>query len=308
MWWNAGLRNGRGGRSSAQKRKAAYSVISALLQKNDLDVLGLCEVGLSDIKELEKNLGKSGFGIVSAQERRGKLQFDMCLIYRIETIVCRDLDEPVLIDSESGSNMKVAYMIEAIVDGGRLIFALSHWPARSQRHDGHTSRDYLGDSLRKFVDQQRKKGTHQVALMGDYNDEPHSDVITTKLRAVRDHTLATEHEGYLYNPFWRHLAGNPGYRQGREAGGVSGTHYYTATHHRQRWWLFDQMMFSPSFISDGPWHLNEDGTGIISMNRRVADWLLYSTELNPEVSNKASNEMFDHLPIYATLERASQDG
>ncbi len=304
MWWNPGLRSGMGIPASDRKRFAAYSLIAAMIEKYSFDVIGLCEVSIDDIIELEKGLGDIGFGVVSAQETVNRLQFDMCLICRIEKIRCATLNEPTLIDRESGSAMKVAFMIDGLINDEHILFALSHWPSRIHKHDGHNARGYLGDALRKFVAGKLEQGVGQIALMGDYNDEPYSDVIFQRLRAVRDQEIVSDEDVVLYNPFWRHLAGIRAYSKNAFAIDPSGTHFYSNSNYpNQRWWLFDQMMFSRSFVSSGPWHLNEDKSGVLYIPQDVANW----TDEPPSESDdlRMQNKRFDHLPIFATLERES---
>jgi len=304
MWWNAGLAPGVESKVSQIKKEAAYSLVMSLIKEYDFDIIGLCEVSLEDVQIFENRLGRLGFGVLAAQEKVGRLKFDMCLIYRLSKLSCFDSEETTLIDSESGSASKVGYGIEVRVADEIIIFILSHWPSRIYKHENHYSRTCLSQSLRKYIKEMQIKGYHNIALMGDYNDEPHSDNMFKVLRAVRDHKLASGIGDLLYNPFWRHLSSDPSFEEGVSAKSISGTHFYSNSNEpQQRWWMFDQMIFSRSFISNGPWYLDEARTGIINISTRVSDWAENPSDISGlDISN--SDKRFDHLPIFSTLNRS----
>ena len=127
--------------------------------------------------------------------------------------------------------------------------------------------------------------------MGDYNDEPFADSLTTGLSSTRDLTRVRKKPSLLYNPFWRHLGEAKAYKQGINISAKKrcGSFYYKSDS-ITRWHTFDQMLFSSCFISGSAWHLNEELTGIID---------------TPELFNLVidSKQKFDHLPIISVLER-----
>lgn len=301
MWWNAGLRPGKGDPASDRKREAALAVIGDLIALYRPDIIGLCEVSDDDIRELGREFGPLGFGTVPIQDKVGKTQFDMCLLYRLGTVSPDSANMAVKADIKSGQTRKIGCAIEVTVrsSGDKLSLIVSHWPSRLQRGRDHVDRIFQSGALRDFVDQKREDGWSHFILMGDYNDEPCDRGMFNALRAVRDHALVSKQRDHLYNPFWRHLAGDP-YSAGAAKEIRHGTLHYAAGHEPQQdWWLFDQMMFSADFVSDGPWHLVEERTGVIPIERNIRHYASTAAAN----SGKKPDKPFDHLPIYSTLER-----
>jgi hypothetical protein len=107
---------------------------------------------------------------------------------------------------------------------------------------------------------------------------------------VRDCSVAVKHDK-LYNPFWRHLAGKhcplPSETPSRH-----GTFRFKGWK-QQTWWMFDQIIFSPTFLGGREWHLDEHSTGVL-------DWDSLLPTMNDFDFNHSE---FDHLPVYSRIER-----
>ncbi|RDZ28150.1 endonuclease/exonuclease/phosphatase family protein [Lysobacter silvisoli] len=302
MWWNAGLSPGKGPKASGDKQQAALAVVNGLIQTHRADLFGLCEVSEADIVRLSNEFGPKGFGIVPIQDKDGQAQFDMCLLYKIDTLAFDLTSKLAAFDMRSKSKIKVGFAIQAVLlqNGEKISIVASHWPSRMQRAKDHVSRIEMSTALRDLVEQKRQEGWGRFVLMGDYNDEPYDTNLFNVLCATRDHAFASKRKDYFYNPFWRHLTGQP-YDASSTNHALHGTFQYAASHEpQQSWWLFDQMMFSSEFVGEGPWHLREEDTGVANISRQVYDYTPKPTF--PGKLTK-SQTLFDHLPIYSTLER-----
>ncbi len=55
-----------------------------------------------------------------------------------------------------------------------------------------------------------------------------------------------------------------------------------------RWRTFDQIIFSSAFLGHTEWHLNEDLTGILDIEKDL--------------------KIFDHFPVYGVIEKVQSHG
>jgi predicted transcriptional regulator len=69
-----------------------------------------------------------------------------------------------------------------------------------------------------------------------------------------------------------------------------GTFVYSSTEALTESHVFDQILFSSSFINKGPWHLNEDSVQIFSDDHADVGKFVRAVDS-------------DHLPVYAEIKR-----
>lgn len=285
FWWNPGLLDGAGGIADDGKREAAIQVIISLVTTCNADILGFCEVSGNDIEKIEILLGALGFGVHPLTGGDGRINFNMCIAYRLDKLRIVDGSTVKHVDREGDLPLRLGVSLTLEVAGGQyddIVAICSHWPSRRNDFaENSIPRHELGNALRRIVKQHSQCAT---ILIGDYNDEPYSDSIFKCLGAIRDYSLAIKNNK-IYNPFWRHLPGTRYPAQPNQKN-RHGSHFYSRKH--QTWWLFDQIMFSHHFIGNSRWHLDENSTGIIEIE-----------DLEPIVDFGKTH--FDHLPVYARV-------
>ncbi|WP_445923688.1 endonuclease/exonuclease/phosphatase family protein, partial [Klebsiella pneumoniae] len=123
----------------------------------------------------------------------------------------------------------VRVVFKDAVTGNLITFFLSHWP--SIRSADEKIREDAAESLRnnvnKILDDHGIES--QIICMGDYNTNPYSVAIKNKRKL-------------LFNPFWYLLSD-------KKTNNLGTYHYKSGA--SNRWFVFDQMLFSSSFIYGG---------------------------------------------------------
>lgn len=284
-WWNAGLSLPRGGKASAVHHSAAIDVIAKLLESG-IDVLGLCEVSLDDIKVFEEKFGRRGFGILHAQDAAGKSKFDMALVYRIDRLAC-DGPRPWT-SAFGGRTFKIGCKFDLELPGKTISLIMAHWPSRRFYPADTKNRDRIASEMRVMLDDLLSGANKDVILMGDFNDEPFNRNMASILLALRDRTQAAAAESLFYNPFWNFVGSRPRHGSVETQDSISGTHFYRLDH-TECWWTFDQIIFSSSFVSAGSWQLDESVVGLY--------------EPRDLMDRVRSKDGIDHLPVFAAIRR-----
>jgi|SynMetStandDraft_2_1070026.scaffolds.fasta_scaffold03122_3 hypothetical protein len=289
-WWNVGLKPPVSGMaepapSSVLKPWFLYCRLDELI---DLDVIAFGEVGGDFFDLLSKPFERAGFSAVSMIEKRGRLIFDTVLFYRSSKLCLLDFYN--IVHPHYSGNLKVASRLQfEVIDTGEVFyFYVSHWPSRMSRPE--LGRDELGSKLRSDIDDLFKIDGYaaNIILLGDYNDEPFDKPIYDKLIATRDRKVVLDRPFILYNPFWRSLGGGAPYAGGEKISPCHGTYYYKSSSHVTKWFTFDQIIVSSSFMGHSNWHLDEACTKIFS----YADDDDFGAEFFKD---------FDHLPIYGRV-------
>ncbi len=124
-------------------------------------------------------------------------------------------------------------------------------------------------------------------VLGDFNDEPFNESMSTALLGSRDRNLVRKVPQLLYNPFWRLMGERQVLEEEKDGRLGAGTHYFegtVATH----WHTYDQFLVSASLLSGPGWVLKEGGTRI---------WQKPPLLRSP--GRFASS--FDHFPILGVL-------
>jgi hypothetical protein len=194
------------------------------------------------------------------------------------------------------ASQKIAHKViyKVVATGEPFVLYVLHWPSRLRHPPGDYYRVSLGNNLRVSINQIFNTLGEEVNLiaLGDFNDEPCDASMTTFLLASRDRDLVRKRSSrfFLYNPFWRFLS-HPGLYQRAETGLTRfGSYSYSSTEQVSEHYVFDQILFSSSFINKGPWHLEEDEVGIFDASHPVAG--KYVRAINS-----------DHMPVYAEVRR-----
>lgn len=287
VWWNTSLAPTRGTPPTPAQLDVALQVVSTLIASGNIDLVALGEVSESEVAVFRAMANAQGYDLINGCTAVGKSRFDTLFLHKTSRLT---VSAPVSIVTEKGQRMfRVAQRIDVSIVGAKrpIHIFVSHW---SSRLSTDADRELLGMRLRDHVDNLFKlyTATPDIILLGDYNDEPFDKSLTDRLLSTRDRNLAKLKSHLLYNPFWRYLGaacGDP-----KEQYWTLGGTYYHQSGDNTRWRLFDQMIFSTSFLADGEWLLDESLT-------KVADIPDYSTRLDRR------SEIFDHAPIIGVVRR-----
>ncbi|MGF6518639.1 hypothetical protein ABH912_006105 [Pseudomonas sp. BT76 TE3572] len=285
-WWNTSLAPRALTRASEGLRTAAASVIKLLLINNRVSFLALGEMSLEDMNHLEQLISIKNMKFESGITSAGRAKYDTCYIYDTEIFELIRIED--ISSSDGGSTLKVAQQLTLIEKlSGKPIFILaSHWPSRLNVGEHDPVRDELGIRLRDTTRNITTPDGSQpnIILLGDYNEEPFSRALSVQLKASRHREFVSRKEHLIYNPFWGFLG-----QRNTDLKRPLGSHYWKGGT-VSKWFTFDQIMFSSSLTRGDDWSLLENGehfANIADLTALVID----------------SKSEFDHIPVYATIEK-----
>lgn len=284
-WWNTSLSpTSRNESPSDSDRQKALQIITSLLEDERVDFLGLCEVTTSDIAYFSSNISDE-YRCLSFNDSCGRGRFDLGFIGRVP-LMQHDPNYSYRIFVDGSWSYGLGVEIELAIDAGRVTLLLSHWPSRLHKARNAPERTVFGTELRRVLS--GYDGDAKLILMGDYNDEPFDDPLCSFLKASRDRNRVSAKKNIFYNPFWRKLGAHSAYRKKGPKNWAAGT-YYHSSGRETKWYTFDQMMFSESFLKPGGLRLDEECVRIVC-----------SDNLLSLIRSKVSR--FDHLPVMAVIE------
>lgn len=286
-WWNTSLAPRGISRENAQLREAAAVVVLHLVAEKKADFIALGEMSEADFAYMRESISLPGWSWESGICTVGRAVYDICYAYNSEVFLFAGLKE--ITDTSAGRTLRVAQQVNLVegYSGSAIVVLASHWPSRRNVSEHHPSRDLLGIRLRdaaRAVSLADDSAPHLI-LLGDYNDEPFSTSLSDQLMASRDRHHVSRQEHLFYNPFWSYLG------KRTEDDSVPLGSYYWKQGSVTRWLTLDQIIFSSNFISGDDWRLCEQGSRLVDI-----------PELTKSV--KASNSFFDHIPVYASIEKA----
>lgn len=297
IWWNTSLSpTARQQRSTQADRDIAFEMIDLFAGTLSIDVICLGEMSADDVVAMRSACSISEYSIYEGFSRAGRSTFDVCVLYRTTNLLL--LDHKEIVSFSGGTTLKVGQRIDfGLADDETLIHMfVSHWPSRLWQDENHINRHRLGMQLRDAVDEIiGSDNSAHVIVMGDFNDEPFAKSLEGHLKATRDRALASRRQHLMYNPFWRHMASNIPYSGETSQPPSYGGSYYYKSGELTKWHTFDQIIFSSSFLGNSKWHLREDAVKVVDIP--------YYTELV-----KNANESFDHMPVFALIEKVGLNG
>ncbi len=253
-------------------------------------VLGVSEIEnrevLEDLVEMP-SLKKRNYGIIhfSSPDRRG---IDVGLLYQKKYFIPESQTSYTLILPEDSSfKTRDQLLVVGKLDGERMAFIVGHWPSRrgGQQASAHL-RNACGDLCRHIVDSLLSIDPNfKIVLMGDLNDDPVDESLTTHLKAGG--VLKKLQTGFLFNTMWSHYKSGNGTLAWNDA-----------------WNLFDQIVISQGLTSTDP-------STYIFHNAYVfkKDYILESEgrfagyPLRTHAGGVYLNGFSDHLPTYILLKK-----
>ncbi|MDX1334055.1 MAG: endonuclease/exonuclease/phosphatase family protein [Robiginitalea sp.] len=216
------------------------SEIGGEAKANPPDIIGVCEVENREVLESlieEAALRRFDYGIIhrDSPDHRG---IDVALLYRKGRFFALEVQSFRLILHDAEGKRKYTrdqLVVSGLLDQEEIHLLVNHWPSRAgaalqsrtYRKEAALRQRFLVDSILY-----RKPGA-KIISMGDFNDNPNDP-------SMRILSRGRSSEESLYNPMEKLFKKGTG-----------------SLAYRDRWNLFDQMLFSRSWIhpSDGSYRL-----------------------------------------------------
>ncbi len=282
-WWNTALAPSTKSRKLEEDQALVVDVLVSLALNYNADFISLGEMSDHDLEYLEENFPLEGWTFESGLTSAGRGMFDLCYVYKQEIFEWFSIED--LTDTSHGATLKVAQCIrltERHSDTPLVVYA-SHWPSRLNTDAIHYHRNILCTRLRDAVLATKSVDLTQaqVIMMGDYNDEPYSQAMDGHLQASRDRDLVARSETLFFNPSWAMLSGSSGASRGS---------YYWSQGRTAKWLTFDQIIFTSNFLSGDGWQIRDTSSMVAEIPK-----------LNAMIKSYKSD--FDHLPIFASIEK-----
>lgn len=282
VFWNTGLLHIK---EDERDYQTCIDLLEGFLEKNDIDVLALCEVDEEAISKISTEARKHKYKVMSAvDEVASRNKFDMCVLFNKS--VSKVEKKKGLYYSESNRNYRVGQEFELIFkDSYQPIFLyVCHW--RSRIHGDELVRNKCGSELKRRIDKNTvfTKNPYTI-IVGDFNDEPFNDSLQEYLRATRDIHIIEDKQDLLYNPSWNTF----GTRNIDTEQYFAGTYFYN-NGSLTNWHNFDQIIVSSAFLQrNGGWKLCNEKMEILEI-----PWYLRIV--------KDKKTKYDHLPVYCMFE------
>lgn len=289
-WWNTRLSPPKGTALQGKDRELALEVILGLLSL-DIDLLCLGEVTRVDVEQMAALVG-DGYNIIDFSRSPSKSKFHICVIARVGRVLY--VEHEFILSTYAASKYKIAVRFTCLIDESfALDLFIVHWASRIYRGEDTADREHFGHSLRGELNG-RLRYTKNIIVIGDFNDEPYNKSMTKTLRVSRDHHVARKSRDVFYNPFWKKMTSADGYGKDTKDAEQTGTYFYRS-HKLHRWFVLDQILFSPNFIGNSEWHLDESRTGAWRPQALVD-------------AVESPHSAIDHLPVIAEIEKEQASG
>ncbi|MTE59648.1 endonuclease/exonuclease/phosphatase family protein, partial [Klebsiella pneumoniae] len=285
-WWNIGISPPVKGvkKDKAEAIRLAKHYIKKMSQEKTLDFLGICEISEDEAIDFKPLADKLHLEYLNLSGTVGRIIMDVSIMYEASKLEYIDYKYIIKIQPDDRTlRIAVRVVFKDAVTGNLITFFLSHWP--SIRSADEKIREDAAESLRnnvnKILDDHGIES--QIICMGDYNTNPYSVAINEKLYATRDYHRIKNKRKLLFNPFWYLLSD-------KKTNNLGTYHYKSGA--SNRWFVFDQMLFSSSFIYGGKDCLKLDMNSldfhrILSDDNQCLDQRFFNT--------------FDHYPIFCRI-------
>ncbi len=246
-------------------------------------IIGLAEVEnsrvLSDLID-SKELRDYNYGYIhyNSSDERG---IDVALLYCKEYFTIEHSEAfSVYIENDFGviDYTRDILLVSGLLEGEEIHIIVNHWPSR---HEGADQTEYkrllAAQKVVYIINEIRKSNQNaKIIVMGDFNDNPNSKSI-----------LYLKNTAALYNPMetlWSYSRGS--------------------VNHNFTWNLFDQILFSETFIKHRGTELSFDKADIFDEEFLTQ----YTGKFRGQpyrtyVGNKYKGGFSDHFPVYIQLKK-----
>ncbi|MEB8346042.1 endonuclease/exonuclease/phosphatase family protein [Flavobacteriaceae bacterium KMM 6898] len=209
------------------------SEIGADITTTSPDIIGLCEIENRQVLEdliAHHYLSDKDYGIIQydSPDERG---IDVALLYKKSAFIpANTSSRRLLLVNDDGERdyTRDQLVVQGFLDTEKIYLIVNHWPSRSGGEARSRPNRIAAAQLNKQIIDSilRTDNAAKILTMGDFNDDP-TDPSLKKILKTAGVRSSTTREG-LYNPMERlHKKG---------LGSLA---------YRDRWNLFDQILFTP---------------------------------------------------------------
>lgn len=265
-------------------------VISQLANDEAPTFLGVCEIEnkkvLQDLVN-EPAIQAANYGIahIESPDERG---IDVGFLYNkdVFSVISIEAHQPDL-SSYKDKTRDILYVKGKLANGDILHFLINHWPSRGEgRKESEPKRIAAATTLLAIHQKiTRENPEAKIIVMGDFNDEPSNNSISTTLAVACDVNNVAKNQ--LFNAFCKLEDADKGsYR------------------YRSYWDMLDQIMVSKSMITDtAGLHYIPGSEGIKAESWMIQTGKYEGFPLRTFGGNNYLNGYSDHFPVYIELGR-----
>lgn len=287
-WWNLGVSPPT---LMATKDKSielgnAIRFIKKAAIERSIDLWVFCEVSTEDAPSLKAIADDLDLAFVDIFEVDRRVVIDLSFIYeasKLEYISSKNIN--VTMPDESTLRIGAKVIFRDLVNNDYITCFFSHWPSRLSLSEQDKIK--FASSLRASIDSIffRYGYSSKIILMGDYNSQPYSYSLHDTLYSTKDYNLVKKKPRLLFNPFWKIISdGNKN---------NIGTYFFKSPK-IDRWFVFDQMMFSSSFLRGK----GQDSNLMVDLESFCCHPI---TDNEGVILDKPFHNSFDHSPIFGRL-------
>jgi hypothetical protein len=273
-----------------KKLRSIYQVIAAVGEERPPEIIGFAEIEnkkvLNDLIS-KTPLEKYPYKIIHKEspDQRG---IDVGLIYRADMVTCTSFDFITIhFPGNKNKTTRDILYFKALINNDTLHVFVNHWPSRrGGQKKSDPARFIVAGVLKHKIDSLFKLNSKaNIAITGDFNDEPQDKSLSSILGACKD--AAQIQTRSLYNLSWsKKINCNCGtYRLGNT------------------WEMLDQFIVSGSLLSTGNistclecYHIGEFKF-LLNEDNKYGGYRPYRTFLGPAYKGGFS----DHLPVYLDI-------
>jgi predicted extracellular nuclease len=250
-------------------------VINEIDVDNNLAIIGLSEVENEEVvKDLINQLNNQWeYVYCKTSDVRG---IDQVLLFQPNFITI--LKSQVFSMGQENTSqffLRELLFVELLLDNEIFQLFLVHWPSRKKGKESTEEKRLNAaiETLQIIENINLQSPLTNLILLGDLNDNPDDDSVSLLCQKTP-----------FNNPFFELMDKNIG-----------------TCKHEGQWYIFDQILYSPSIISSKKWSLSKGGI----FN---PEWLYYNENTNAGpfrtyLGNVYMGGYSDHFPIYIELQK-----
>lgn len=285
-WWNIGISPPikKQKKEKSEAVKLAIEYIKEIGVKKKIDLFAICEISEREALDFSFVADELNLSYLDLSGVVGRVIIDISVLYEASKLeyVSRKYVTKIQPDDRT-LRVGVRVVFKDTEKGRFITFFLSHWPSVLSATED--VRENAAISLRNNID--NILDTHsvesQILCMGDYNTNPYSKAIHKNLYATRDFHIIKNKRKLLFNPSWYLLSD-------KKTNNIGTYHYKSAS--SDRWYVFDQMLFSSSFLY-GKEDCFKLDIGSLDFHKALED--------DNNCIDKVFFKNFDHYPIFCRV-------
>jgi len=241
-WWNIGIsppvRKKKEDKSEAIEIAKQY--VKSIGVEKKIDVFAICEISEDEALDFSAVADELQLTYLDLSGTVGRVIIDISIMYEASKLEYISYKYVTKIQPDERTLRVGVRVVFKDAEKERFItLFLSHWPSVLSADE--VVREAAAITLRNNIDNilDAHGVESQILCMGDYNTNPYSLAIHNNLYATRDFHIIKNKRRLLFNPSWYFLSD-------KKTNNIGTYHYKSAS--SNRWYVFDQMLFSSSFL------------------------------------------------------------